>query len=35
LMRENDIPIIVFSIHEKGGLDSVMAGKGTSTIIKS
>ena len=35
LMRENNIPIIVFSLHEQGGLDRVMAGKGTSTIIKS
>ena len=35
LMRENAIPIIVFSIHEQGGLDSVMAGQGTATIIGS
>ncbi len=35
LMRENDIPIIVFSLHEKGGFDKVMAGKGTCTIIKT
>ena len=35
LMRENDIPIIVFSLHETGGLDSVMAGHGTSTVIKA
>ncbi|GLQ20287.1 UMP kinase [Algimonas porphyrae] len=35
LMRENDIPIIVFSIHELGGLDAVMAGEGTSTQIKA
>ncbi|WP_298912308.1 UMP kinase [uncultured Algimonas sp.] len=35
LMRENDIPIIVFSIHETGGLDAVMAGRGTSTLIGS
>ncbi len=35
LMRENDIPIIVFSLHETGGLDAVMAGRGTSTIIKA
>jgi uridylate kinase len=35
LMRENDIPIIVFSIHKQGGLDAVMAGEGTQTIIAS
>ena len=35
LMRENEIPIIVFSIHEQGGLDAVMAGAGTQTIIAS
>ena len=35
LMRENAIPIIVFSIHEQGGLDRVMAGEGTQTIIAS
>lgn len=35
LMRENNIPIIVFSLHEMGGLDAVMAGRGTSTIIKA
>jgi len=28
LMRENKIPIIVFSLHEKGGFDSVMRGEG-------
>ena len=35
LMRENDIPIIVFSIHNQGGLDAVMTGNGTCTTIKS
>jgi uridylate kinase len=35
LMRENEIPIIVFSIHKQGGLDAVMAGEGTQTIIAS
>ena len=33
LMRENKIPIIVFSIAEQGMFEQVMAGKGTSTII--
>lgn len=35
LMRENDIPIIVFSLHEQGGFDRVMAGDGTCTTIKA
>jgi len=35
LMRENKIPIIVFSLHEKGGFDSVMRGEGTCTTIES
>jgi len=33
LMRENNIPIIVFSLADQGGFDSVMAGKGVCTII--
>ena len=33
LSRENGIPIIVFSIHEKGGLAAVLQGKGRCTII--
>lgn len=33
LMRENNIPIIVFSIAEQGTFEQVMVGKGTSTII--
>jgi uridylate kinase len=35
LMRENNIPIIVFSLHDKGGFDKVMAGQGVCTIIAS
>ncbi len=35
LMRDNQIPIIVFSLHEPGALDRVMAGDGTATIITS
>ena len=35
LMRENEIPIIVFSLHEKGGFDKVMKGEGTCTTITS
>jgi uridylate kinase len=35
LMRENKIPIIVFSLADKGGFDRVMAGKGVCTIIGS
>jgi uridylate kinase len=33
LMRENNIPIIVFSIQEKGRFEEVMTGNGISTII--
>jgi uridylate kinase len=33
LMRENGIPIIVFSIRTRGGLGEVLAGRGVSTII--
>jgi len=35
LMRDNSIPIIVFSIHEQGGFDAVLRGKGECTIIWS
>jgi len=35
LMRDNNIPIIVFSIHETGEFDAVMRGKGTCTTIQS
>lgn len=35
LMRDNSIPIIVFSVHIAGGLDSVMRGKGVCTTISS
>jgi len=34
LMRENKIPIIVFSLHVKGGFDQVMRGEGTCTKIE-
>lgn len=33
LCRENDIPIVVFSIQEKGGFASVMLGTGRCTTI--
>lgn len=35
LMKENNIPIIVFSIHEEGRFEDVMAGTGTCTIIQA
>jgi len=35
LMRENDIPIIVFSLHTAGGFHKVMQGNGVCTIIRS
>ena len=34
LCRENDIPIIVFSIHSAGAFADVMTGKGKSTIVR-
>ena len=34
LMRENKIPIVVFSIHKKGALADVLTGKGVCTVIK-
>jgi len=35
LMRENNIPIIVFSLHTEGGFHAVMQGKGVCTTIRS
>lgn len=34
LSRENGIPIVVFSIHDRGALAAVLQGKGRSTIIE-
>jgi uridylate kinase len=34
LCRDNDIPIVVFSIREKGNLARVLAGDGVKTIVK-
>jgi uridylate kinase len=34
LARENRIPIIVFSIHDRGSLPAVLTGQGRSTIIE-
>ena len=34
LSRENKIPIIVFSIHDRGSLAAVLRGEGRSTIIE-
>ncbi len=33
LMRENEIPIVVFSIRTPGALNEVIHGKGTYTVI--
>ncbi|WP_300392029.1 UMP kinase [Henriciella sp.] len=33
LMRDTNIPIVVFSLHKKGALQDVLLGEGTSTII--
>jgi len=35
LMKENNIPIIVFSIHKPDSFERVMKGKGVCTIIQS
>ncbi|MEO0032719.1 MAG: hypothetical protein RIS94_2477 [Pseudomonadota bacterium] len=34
LCRDNNIPIVVFSIREQGNLARVLAGQGTQTIVK-
>jgi len=34
LARENRIPIIVFSIHDRGALPAVLSGQGRSTVIE-
>ncbi|MGD9665471.1 MAG: UMP kinase [Novosphingobium sp.] len=34
LCRDNDIPIVVFSIREKGNLAKVLGGKGVQTIVE-
>jgi uridylate kinase len=34
LCRDNDIPIVVFSIREKGNLARVLRGEGTQTTVK-
>ena len=34
LARENNVPVIVFSIHEKGAFSNVVSGNGDFTIIK-
>ena len=35
LARENDIPIIVFSVHEPGALAGIVSGRGVCTVIDS
>ncbi len=35
LMRDNSIPIVVFSLHDKGSLQAVLRGEGTRTVISS
>jgi uridylate kinase len=34
LARENDLPILVFNIHEAGGFRRVLAGEGQATVIR-
>jgi uridylate kinase len=33
LMRDNQIPIVVFNIREQGGLARVLDGEGTCTVV--
>ena len=33
LCRDNDIPIVVFSIREQGNLAKVLGGAGTATVV--
>jgi len=33
LTRENNIPIIVYSLHDKGGLPAIISGKGRFTVV--
>jgi uridylate kinase len=33
LARENNIPIIVFSIHQQGGFGAILMGGGRCTIV--
>ncbi len=35
LCRDNDIPIVVFSIREKGNLARVLSGEGVQTIVQT
>ena len=35
LMRDSDIPIVVFSLHEQGSLRNVLRGEGTCTVISN
>ena len=34
LARENNVPVIVFSIHESGAFSKVVSGNGKFTIIQ-
>jgi len=34
LCRENNIPIIVFSIHDKGEVNRVISGNGRFTLVE-
>ncbi|MEL8056565.1 MAG: UMP kinase, partial [Pseudomonadota bacterium] len=35
LMRDTNIPIVVFSLHNKGALQDVLKGEGPSTVISA
>jgi uridylate kinase len=35
LCRDNDIPIVIFSIREEGNLARVLAGEGVATMVQN
>ena len=35
MARENNIPIVVFSVKEKGGLAKVLKGEGKFTVVSN
>ena len=35
LLRDSDIPIVVFNLHEEGSLHNVLTGQGVCTVISN
>jgi uridylate kinase len=33
LARDNNLPIVVFSLNDKGGLKGIISGQGTMTVV--